>query len=185
MCKRVFQPVVRLFRQAQFTTVLLSATSGLLVARQFGSVGHPDTPGGLVADDQSDPPALWELNRRVKLLQACANPVDRDMFCIPISAMSRALDRGLDPEARVFVANALGTDHPVDLAAYCSLRNYLFPREVEISLDGKAVLVGTGFIGVTCNSPEQLQSNRFDALIEVSSNASFDVIPLSPKGALR
>jgi hypothetical protein len=95
----------------------------------------------------------------------------------------RALDRGLPPDTRIFFSGVVGTnDH---LASYYFARSFLYPREVEISLDHKADFQVEGFRGVDCSSPDQLRTNGYDLMLKADKNQPFMALPLTPKGELR
>jgi hypothetical protein len=133
------------------------------------------------ADDGESQLSLANLDKRVPLLESVTNWTERDhYFGIPLSAMGRELDASLDPSARVFVSGMLGPTNLPKAGYYYFLKNYLFPREVEISLDGKSFSGSDGFYGVPCSSPDVLRSNGFDLLIDFNGNGQ--LIPLTPKG---
>ena len=80
----------------------------------------------------------------------------------------------------------LGEEHGPRLGYYYFLRNYLFPREVDISLGRRAVFREGYFEGVPCNSPEILQTNGYDVLLQMATNSdNIQIIPLTPKGVPR
>ena len=133
------------------------------------------------AQDPQSQLALSNLDQRVPVLEATTNLVQRDQLCIGLSAYGRALDQALAPDARVFLTGMLGPTNAPSTGFYYFLRNYLFPREVEISLDGHATSGIGGVSGVPCDSPEVLQTNGFDLMIKYSDN-NMQLIPLTPKG---
>jgi hypothetical protein len=124
---------------------------------------------------------LSDLNQRAYALQKIADPVQRDSYCIPLSAYGRALDRALDKNARVFFSGVLGETNHGSLGYYYFIQNYLFPRDVEISLDGHAVSTGDYFDGVPCDSPSVLQAKGFDLMIRSGTNG-LELVPLTKKG---
>lgn len=136
------------------------------------------------ADNPENELSLTNLDRRVPVLESMTNWVDRDSHCIPLSAFARNLDARLAPDARIFVSGMLGPTNLPKAGYYYFLKNYLFPREVDISLDGKSFSGSDGFYGVPCESPEVVQSNGFDLMIEFTDNRP-NLIPLTPKGELR
>ncbi len=131
--------------------------------------------------DQADEPTLPNLNRRATELEQITNLVQRDSYCIPLSAYGRALDRALAPDARVFFSGMIGETNGSKLGYYYFLRNYLFPREVEVSLGDHAVFHEWGFAGTPCDSPAELQTNGFDLLVRYGPNG-FSLTPLTQKG---
>jgi hypothetical protein len=128
--------------------------------------------------------SLSNLSDRIPVLQATTNLVKRDELCVPLSAYGRALDGALPPDARVFVTGMIGTNCS-SLGYYFFLRNYLFPRDVEISLDGHATFYRENWvIGVPCDSPEVLKTNGFDLMILYANN-QMQLVPLTQKGVPR
>jgi len=125
--------------------------------------------------------SVINLNARVLVLEQITNWCDRDSLCIPLAADARMLDTTLDPRARVFVTGMLGQTNAPKLGFYYFLRNYLFPRDVDISLDGKAVPESYGFSGVACDSKSVLKTNGFDLMIQVVNN-QLKLTPLTQRG---
>ena len=140
---------------------------------------NPNKPGVLNL-------TLASLDRRVATLRRTADPVERDKLCTPFSAYARSLDRVLQPDARIFLSGVVGMDNATKMRAYYFLRNYLFPRSVEISLDGMAVFHEWWFEGVPCDSPEELRAKGFDLLLLTpKSGNDIQMMPLSKKGEPR
>ena len=163
-------------------TVLVGAMSMGLVWPQFFFREEPANPPTKTTPSQLYPP-LPILNRRVAMLQQSTDPVERDALCRPFAAYARRLDRILQPDARVFLSGMLGRDNASRLRVYFFLRNYLFPRAVEISLDGKAVAHESWFEGVPSDSPDEIRMKGFDVLLHTPAN-NFDlqILPLTRKG---
>ena len=90
--------------------------------------------------DQANAMTLPNLDQRASELAQITDLVQRDSYCVPLSAYGRALDRALPPDARVFFSGMVGETNGPKLGYYFFLRNYLFPREVAISLGDKAHL---------------------------------------------
>ncbi len=124
---------------------------------------------------------LAALNQRAEGLAKITDPIQRDSYCIPLSAYGRALDRALDKNARIFVTGILGKTNAGKGGYYYFLQNHLFPRSVEISLDGHAVADGSFFSGVGCDSPAVLKAKGFDLMIQLEPNGP-RLLPLTPKG---
>lgn len=135
------------------------------------------------ARDPASQLALSNLDQRILVLEKITNLVERDSLCIPLSAYGRALDQALPPDARIFLTGMIGEPNG-SLGYYFFLRNYLFPRDVEISLDGKAVYHDDGFSGVPCDSSAVLKTNGFDLMIQYSDN-KMNLFPLTPRGVPR
>jgi hypothetical protein len=135
---------------------------------------------------QANEATLRNLSLRASQLRKISDPIERDKFCIPLSAYGRTLDRALAPDARVFLSGMLGKQNGPRGGYYFFLRNYLFPRTVEISLDGKAVYHEGWFEGVPCDSPDVLRTNGFDLLLLMSTNSdNIQILPLTDKGVPR
>lgn len=154
--------------RAPLVTLLVSAVACGLVAGQFSS-----------AQDPQNQSSLSNLNQRVPFLEQITNAIERDRYCVPLSAMGRQLDAALAPNAKVFMTDMLGPTNAPSLGYYYFLRNYLFPRHVQISLDGNAIGTRHGFTGVPCDSPDVLRSNGYDVMIEFSDGQMKGVIPLT------
>lgn len=148
-------------------TILVAAVAFGLVAAQFS--------------DAQDPQSLSNLDKRVSVLEQVTNWVQRDKFYgIPLAGLGRQLDAVLAPDAKVFMSGMLGPTNGASLGYYYFLRNYLFPRHVQISLDGKATFNDIGASGIPCDSPEILKSNGYDVMIQFSDGQIQQVIPLTP-----
>jgi hypothetical protein len=107
--------------------------------------------------------------------------VQRDALCVGLCAYGRQLDGVLPKDAHVFLSGMIGQENAPRLGYYFFLRNYLFPREVEISLDHNSVYREAWFDGVPCESPAVLQTNGFDLLLKFEDN-NIQIIPLTEKG---
>ena len=160
-------------------TVLVGAMSAWLTWPQL----FPGTePPNQAARSNLSPP-LPRLSQRAATLRQIADPVERDKLCTPFSAYARSLDRVLQPDARVFLSGLLGKENGSRLRIYYFLRNYLFPRDVEISLDGKAVFHESWFAGVPNASPDELRTKGFDLLLHMSTSSDdIQLMPLTSKG---
>lgn len=151
-------------------TLLVGIFAAGLVIAQFYDAQNPTSQV-----------ALSNLAQRIPVLEATTNLVKRDELCVPLSAYGRALDSALPPDARVFVTGMVGTNC-ASLGYYFFLRNYLFPRDVEISLDGHATFFRENWvIGVPCDSPDVLKTNGFDLMIRYAHD-QMQLIPLTQKG---
>jgi hypothetical protein len=137
-------------------------------------------PGSVQASETT----LQNLSQRASGLEHITNLVQRDSYCVPLSAYGRALDRALAPDARVFLSGMIGKENGPKLGYYFFLRNYLFPRELDISLGTNAVFgEGGWFRGASCESPTELQTNGYDLLLLMPTNSNdIQIIPLTQKG---
>lgn len=152
-------------------TLLVGVVAFGLVAAQFSN-----------AQDPRDQSSLSILNQRASFLEQVTNLIQRDQYCVPLSALGRSLDAAIAPDAKVFMSGMLGKTNAPALGYYYFLRNYLFPRHVQISLDGQATNIDGAFFGVPCDSPEILKSNGYDIMIQFSDGQIQRVIPLTPNG---
>jgi hypothetical protein len=125
-------------------------------------------------------PTLRELDRRVATLRAAVDPIAREALCNRLSAYGRHLDRTLPAHARVFLAGMLGEENGSRLGIYYFLRNYLFPRDVAISRDGKAIFHEGWFEGLPADEPGELRAAGFDVLVEIGPSGAARVTRLEP-----
>jgi hypothetical protein len=123
-------------------------------------------------------------NRRATQLGRVADPVERERLCTPLAAYGRSLDRTLAPGARVFLAGILGKENGTRIGVYYFLRNYLFPRTVEISRDGRPVFHESWYEGVPGDDPDGLRADGYDVLVRFAPDGKrLETVPLSERGA--
>ena len=146
-------------------------------------------PKMLPGPGHTDETTLPGLDRRASQLRRITDPIQRDSLCIQMSAWGRLLDRSLAPDAHVFLDGMLGKDNGVRLGYYFVFRNYLFPREVEISMDRQAIYHEGWYEGVPYKSPAELRTNGFDLLLQMptvpTNGAKVHYIALTRKGVLK
>jgi hypothetical protein len=123
---------------------------------------------------------LPNLGKRAVMLRPVTNPIQRDSVCIGLSALGRQIDQALQPSARVYLADMLGPTNAPALGYYYFLRNYLFPRDVEISL-GPVVFHDKDIEGTGSDSPDVIKSNGFDIILAFPNN-QIQAIPLTTNG---
>jgi len=102
-----------------------------------------------------------------------------------LAALSRAYDQMLPKNARVFLSGMVGKENTSREGYYFFLRNYLFPRDVEISLGKPAVYLSDDtpwMDGIDCTDPDVLRTNGFDLFLKFGSDNSITPIPLTPNG---
>jgi hypothetical protein len=133
------------------------------------------------ASDQTEQLNLPNLDKRAAMLRQVTDPVQRDQYGIGLSHEGRELDRLLQPDARVYLAGMLGPTNVGGLGYYYFLRNYLFPRDLQISVGKVKFTDNGGFDGADATSADELKSNGFDIVIGFPNN-QIQVIPLTPKG---
>ena len=154
-------------------TLLVCSVAVILLAHQV-----------YIARDPDDQLSVRMLYDRGNMMRQIPDPVKRDLLCVPLAATSRQLDEVLPKTARIFVTGMIGPTNVSNLGYYYFFRNYLFPRDVEISLDGHAVSGKDGFSGVPCDSPWILQARGFDLMIVVDDN-KMQLVPLTTNGIPR
>jgi hypothetical protein len=125
---------------------------------------------------------LSALNQRAAELRKIHDPIERDSHCIPLSAYGRMLDRAIDKDARIFLSGMVGKENAGRGGYLYFLRNYLFPRDVEISLGRPAVFFNEWRDGTDCDSPEMLRTNGFDLFLRFETNNNISIIPLTERG---
>jgi hypothetical protein len=111
-----------------------------------------------------------------------AKPETRDFLTGPF--LFREMDRQLPPDAKIFFCGVIGTNNV--LYPYFFARTFLFPHEIEISIDHKAEYQVDGFRGIDCFSPDQLRTNGYDLMMTFKTNdGSILTLPLTQKGTLK
>ena len=154
-------------------TLLVGAVAfGLIVAQFFWA-----------EDAAREQISLLNLDARVPLLESATNWVEREKYCVPFAHFARDLDSRLSPKARVFVPGVVGSTNMSHAGFYFYLKNYLFPRDVEISLDGKSITGMDRFYGIPCSSTNVLKANGFDVMVVISNDVEH-VISLTSNGVL-
>jgi hypothetical protein len=132
------------------------------------------------APDQMDQMNLKNLDKRAAGLRQISDPIERDKMCVGLSAEGRQLDAVLPPQARIYLTGMLGPANQGSLGWYYFLRNYLFPRDLEIYV-GQGAFTRNGFTGQAADSPEMLRTNGFD-LVLVYQNNQLQLLPLTTNG---
>jgi hypothetical protein len=150
-------------------TVLVSVTAIGLVMAQFQ-----------YADDRGSQLSLSNLDQRVPMLEQATNWIQRDQLCVGLSAYGRALDAALPTNSRVYLTGMLGQTNQPNLGYYYFLRNYLFPRDLEIYV-GQGSFTRSGFTGRAADSAEMLKTNGFDLAL-VFENNQIQIVPLTTNG---
>ena len=130
-------------------------------------------------------PGLRAMHKRATALGRMANPIERDRYCIPLSAMGRMLNQQIPADAKLFVTGILGHERQGNGGFYYSLQNYLYPRVLEMSVAGSGRFEMTGFGGVAPTSDVQLASMGYsvDIALPVTDQASIvprQIAPFSP-----
>jgi hypothetical protein len=96
----------------------------------------------------------------------------------------REMDRELPPDAKIFFCGMIGTNKT--LYPYFFARTFLFPHEIEISVDHKADYQVDGFRGIDSFSSEQLLTNGYDLMMKFKTeDGSILTHTLTAKGTLK
>ena len=177
-----FQSVCRLLTAVRLVTLLLGGVTTVLVGRQVVYALQPKAE--LVSSKMTEQAyrSLAIQAQRIKLYRQHPDPVERELIGLPPLSMARNMDRNLPPDTRIFMNGVLGAGNSDGNTMYYFMRHYLFPREMEISLDRRVVQTPHGFEGVPCDSPEELQKRGYDILLQIGPNHSVQVISLTGKG---
>ncbi len=154
-------------------TILIAAfAAGLVIAQFYYAQLPPENPDSQLS--------LAILDDRVPALRQFRDPVERDgHFGIGLAAEGRQLDALLPKDTRVFMTGMTGHTNQPALGFYYFFRNYLFPRDLEITLD-KGHFGKGGFYGTTTDDPEVARTNGFDLMIRFDNNR-LQFIPLTAK----
>ena len=124
--------------------------------------------------DYGEQSVFSQLESRAGALEQETDPVRRDALCIPLSSMCRSLDAQIPTNSRIFLLDMLGPENASKIGYYFFFINYLYPREVSVSL-GKPPTIE--FNGMAGSSP---------ASIEDVTKAGYDLaLKLSPEGGLQ
>jgi hypothetical protein len=116
------------------------------------------------------------------VLRRESDPSQRDVLFGPerIEVDPRPIDARMPANARVFVLSLSGSENLGNIAHYCYLTYYLFPREVAISLGGPPTLhLHADTVGVRSPaSLEELQQAGYDFAVKIDADRSVTVTQL-------
>jgi hypothetical protein len=161
----------------------LSQWPEILMAALIGTLAiYLAWPQIFPGSEQSNEANLANLQKRATILSQISDPIQRDSMCIGLSAYGRQLDLHISKDARIFISGMVGQENGGHLGIYYFLRNYLFPRELDVSIDRKAIFTEHGFDGVLPNSIDELRTNNFDLLLNLETNGNISLQPLTEKG---
>jgi len=122
-----------------------------------------------------------QFQERATALGKITDPIERDRYCIPLSAFGRSLDAQIPTNARVFFAGMLGPENGGKLGYYYSLNYYLFPRAVDISLgEPPTYNLLTGVRGRNPTSLDELAQAGYDLVLQQAPDGSFQSRVLKP-----
>jgi hypothetical protein len=124
-----------------------------------------------------------QFQQRATMLGNETDPIKRDSMCIPLSAFSRSVDAQIPTNARVFMAGMLGPENAGGLGYYYFLTDYLFPREVAISLGQPPVYNLAGVAqGRNPVSLDELSKAGYDLVLQLTSDGHIESKVLKPLG---
>jgi hypothetical protein len=140
--------------------------------------------GAFLADPQKTGQGMFsQFQQRATVLGNETDPIKRDSICIPLSAFGRSVDAQIPTNARVFFAGMLGQENAGGLGYYFFLTDYLFPREVAISLGQPPVYNLAGVAqGRNPASLDELSSAGYDLVLQLTPDGHVESKVLKPLG---
>ena len=138
-----------------------------------------------LADPQKTGQGMYsQFQQRATMLGNETDPIKRDSVCIPLSAFGRSVDAQIPTNARVFLAGMLGKENAGRLGYYYFLSDYLFPREVAISLGQPPVYNLAGVAeGRNPTNLDELSQAGYDLVMQLTPDGHVEsraLKPLSP-----
>jgi hypothetical protein len=107
---------------------------------------------------------------RGEQLAAISDISKRDGQFNPANGRGRHLDLVLPKDVRIFMTDMTGPTNYNKIGYYFWMTYYLFPREIETSLDHITRETKDGFPGRTSESDQEIRSNGFDVRIDILSH---------------
>jgi hypothetical protein len=138
--------------------------------------------GAFLADPQKTGEGMFsQFQQRATMLASETDPIKRDSVCIPLSAFGRSVDAQIPTNARVFMGGMLGPENSGGLGYYFFLTDYLFPREVAISLGQPTTydLAGTAQ-GRNPASLDELKQAGYDLELHLTPDGHIESQVLKP-----
>lgn len=137
-----------------------------------------------IADPQHTGQGMYsQFQQRATMLGNETDPIKRDAMCIPLSAFARSVDAQIPTNARVFMAGMLGPKNAGGLGYYYFLTDYLFPREVSISLGQPPVYNLAGVAqGRNPTSLDELSNAGYDLVMQLTPDGHVESKVLRPLG---
>ncbi|MDD5141500.1 MAG: hypothetical protein PHY43_14720 [Verrucomicrobiales bacterium] len=135
-----------------------------------------------LADPQKTGQGMFsQFQQRATMLGNETDPLKRDSMCIPLSAFGRSVDAQIPTNARVFLAGMLGPENAGGLGYFYFLSNYLFPREVAISLGQPPVYNLAGVPqGRNPASLDELTQAGYDLVLQLTPDGRIESRALKP-----
>ncbi|MGB7748553.1 MAG: hypothetical protein WBN75_14845 [Verrucomicrobiia bacterium] len=97
---------------------------------------------------------------------------ERENQITSASGRYRHLDLVLPKDARIFLTDMTGSTNHYKIGYFYWAKYYLFPREIETSLDHITRLTKDGFVGQTSESDQEILAHGFDVRIDHESDQS-------------
>lgn len=140
--------------------------------------------GAFLADPQNTGQGMFaQFQQRATMLGNETDPIKRDAMCIPLSAFGRSMDAQIPTNARVFMAGMLGEKNAGGLGYFYFLTDYLFPREVSISLGQPPTYDMAGVVeGRNPTSLEELSNAGYDLVLQLTPDGHVESKVLKPMG---
>jgi hypothetical protein len=124
-----------------------------------------------------------QFQQRATILGSETDPIKRDSMCIPLSAFGRSVAAQIPTNARIFMAGMLGQENSGGLGYYFFMTDYLFPREVAISLGKPPVYNYTGVAsGRNPTSLDELSNAGYDLVMQLGPDSRIESKVLKPLG---
>jgi len=105
------------------------------------------------------------------------NIVDRD-FLFHGAGSNRYLELTLPPNFRIFMTGIVGPTNAIHAGNYYFLSYYVFPRTVDVNLDGPVRFTPQGFEGRTSNDRSELLAHGYDLWVDLDLYAVSHINPL-------
>ena len=128
--------------------------------------------------------SLSQFALKTHQIAGSTNIVEFDQKSNPFDGACRRLDIALPPGARIYMDDMLGPTNLNRTLMYASVAYYLFPRDIETSLDQPALITREGYAGRAAEYTQELVTNGFDVELSARSN-EIKGRPLRPDLPLR
>jgi hypothetical protein len=163
-------------RWAKLVAAALVAFAVLVITWQFRHYdGHGDEPYGPYE-------SLAQSFLRGKQLAGISNIVDRSEVGSTNTASGafQYADLVMPENVRVFMTDMTGPTNYNKIGYYFYSAYYLFPREVEVSVDQPTRMAYNGFLGRTSDSNEEMLAHGFDVRFDITPDAQLSAKRLRP-----
>jgi hypothetical protein len=140
--------------------------------------------GAFFADPQNTGQGMFsQFQQRATMLGNETDPIKRDKMCIGLSAYGRILDAQIPTNARVFFAGMLGQENAGGLGYFYFFTDYMFPREIAVSLGQPPTFNMAGVMeGRNPASLDELKQAGYDLVLKLAPDGSLQSQVLNPLG---